>query len=170
MQCQNKKSEVMKRNRNMKITSVKNINNSKAIAPILLNVIGVPYLLAEFRKKEYLLFVVDTGATESYIDSRVYDFIKDKLQIVESKSFARCVDGSEISSEFSAIMKFKVNGNNCKARLSVMKQTPLAFDMIEKEEGIRIHGILGIDFLKSNNLILDFCNNIIVRYNANKVA
>lgn len=159
----------MKRNRNMKITSVNRRNDVELIAPIQINRLRVPYLEVKFFDY-YLTFVIDTGASESFIDGRVFNIIKDCLKVTESNSLARCVDGSEISSEFSAIMKFKVNGNNCKARLSVMKQTPLAFDMIEKEEGIRIHGILGIDFLSSNNLILDFCNNIIVRYNANKVA
>ena len=159
----------MKRNRNMKITSVKNRNKSEVIAPICLNRLRVPYLQVKFFDY-YLLFVVDTGASESFIDARVFNIIKDHLKVTESNSFARCVDGSEITSGLSTNMRLKVNGKNCTATLQIMEQTPEAFDLIAEEDGIRIHGILGIDFLTSNNFVLDFCNNIIVRYNANKVA
>lgn len=159
----------MKRNRNMRITSVKRRNNAEVIAPIHINRLGVPYLEVKFFDY-YLIFVIDTGASESFIDGRVFNIIKDHLKVTEANSVARCVDGNEITSGLSTNMRFKVNGRNCTATLQIMEQTPQAFDIIAEEEGIRIHGILGIDFLTSNNLILDFCNNIIVRYNANKVA
>lgn len=169
MHRQNKKPKNMKRNRNMKITSVNRRNDVELIAPIQINRLRVPYLEVKFFDY-YLTFVIDTGASESFIDGRVFNIIKDCLKVTESNSLARCVDGSEITSGLSANMKFNVNGKNCTATLQIMEQTPQAFDIIAEEEGIRIHGILGIDFLTSNNLILDFCNNIIVRYNANKVA
>lgn len=155
----------MKRNRNMRITSLKKRNNAEVIAPIRLEELSLPYIIAEFHNKQ-LLFIIDTGATDSIIDGRVFKLLKDHLMTEKSGIRARCVDGSEITSGLSTLMRFKINGKNCSARLSILDQPPLAFDVIAEESGYRIHGILGIDFLTSNNLILDFCNNMIVRYNA----
>ena len=159
----------MIKNRSMKITSARKRTNVELLAPISLCELGLPYIIAEFRNR-HLLFIVDTGATESIIDSRVFLLLKEELKTRETNSSARCVDGSEITSKLSTAMRFKVNGKKCNANLSILEQTPHAFDIIAEESGLRIHGILGIDFLTSNNLILDFCNKVIVRYNANKVA
>lgn len=146
------------------MSDIKRIIKAEVLSPISLCEFGLPYIIAEFRSR-HLLFVIDTGATESVIDNRVYLLLKGTLKTTDKYSTSRCVDGSEITSRLSTVMRFRLNDKKFKANLCILEQIPHAFDIIAKESGLRIHGILGIDFLTSNNIALDFCNMLIIRHN-----
>lgn len=96
--------------------------------------------------------------------------MKDNLKTTETSSSARCVDGTEITSKMSTLINVKINRKKCSATLSILDQPLHAFDVIAEEIGLRIHGGLGIDFLTSNNLILNFCNRIIIIHNTKKTV
>ena len=84
-------TRIMKKNRIMKLTSVKKRTNAEVLAPISLCELGLPYILAEFRNR-HLLFIVDTGATESIIDSRVFLLLKEELKTREAQYSEKEID------------------------------------------------------------------------------
>lgn len=138
-------------------------NRPEVIMPILgMNEIGLPVLLATIGDKG-LVFLLDTGADSCFLDERVYRLLENDLQKFE-------IDGTIIGmgdvvheKKTGAGMKFKVNGHPFEAKFDVTSAVCSSFDTMEKMHGLRVHGILGVNFMAKNNLILDFANGKICR-------
>jgi len=98
-------------------------------------------------------FLIDTGATLNLIDKRVYEHFKELLKKVGNISQIG-IDGILNEAERVEI-SFKFE-NYPFTSLFTIFDTSKAFDRVEKESGIQIHGVLGNEFLLEHKWIIDY--------------
>lgn len=117
---------------------------------------GLPLIAVEMEGNN-LCLLVDTGATLNLLDKRVYDhFNKDQLNesITDNTISNFGIDGVETKAHR---VEQNFQFENCLFKTSfTIFDTSIAFDKVEQESGIQIHGILGNEFLLENKWILDF--------------
>jgi len=117
---------------------------------------GLPLIAIEMEGNN-LCFLMDTGATLNLLDKRVYEhFSKDQMKepkpVDTITNFG--IDGIETKApRVEQIFKFE-NGL-FKTKFTIF-DTSTAFNKVEEESGIQIHGILGNEFLLENEWILDY--------------
>lgn len=122
-----------------------------------LNKTGLTLIAVEM-EGEKLCLLVDTGATLNLLDKRVYEhFYKNKL--VESSDHTYTIsnfgiDGVEKAAK-RAELNFSFEDNLFTTKFTIFDAST-AFDKVEEESGIQIHGILGNEFLLENEWIIDF--------------
>lgn len=117
---------------------------------------GLPLIAVEMEGNN-LCFLVDTGATLNLLDKRVYEHLN-KNKVQESKPVDSItnfgIDGVETKApRVEQIFKFE-NGL-FKTKFTIF-DTSTAFNKVEEESGIQIHGIIGNEFLLENEWILDY--------------
>ena len=104
---------------------------------------GLPLIAVEMNDQN-ICFLLDSGATLNLLDKRVYDYFnKDKLNEtkVATKISNFGIDG--IETEVHRVeQNFKFENCLFKAKFSIF-DSAAAFDKVEEESGIQIHGILG---------------------------
>lgn len=102
----------------------------------------LPIILVEIEDK-YLCFILDTGSTCSLIDSSVVEYFKDIVEPVGDY----CISGIEGTKHKVDIvaLPFNFEGQIYKPKFCVR---PLldAFKSIEEENGIQVHGLIGLTF------------------------
>lgn len=100
-----------------------------------------------------LCFLLDTGATNNLIDQRAYDYLKGQVEELNEGAMIG-IDGTK---KFTPKIKlsFAIEGQ---AYTSIFHVFDLAkaFDVIEKESGLQIHGIFGSVFFLEHGWIIDF--------------
>ncbi len=116
---------------------------------------GMPLIAVEM-EGENLCFLLDTGATLNLLDKRVFEHLnngKNELSPIETISNFG-IDG--IETKVPRIEQvFKFENALFKTKFSIF-DTSTAFNKVEVESGIQIHGILGNEFLLENEWIIDF--------------
>ena len=118
----------------------------------IINCIKLPVLSVMVEDKK-LYFILDTGSTCSVIDSNVVEYFKDFVTPI-GKYFINGIDGTKHKVEV-IVLPFIIEGKMYEQRFCV-KSLLEAFNDIEKECGIQVHGLLGTDFLLKNKCIIDF--------------
>ena len=117
---------------------------------------GLPLIAVEMEGNN-ICFLVDTGATLNLLDKRVYEHInKNKGQ--ESKSVDTVanfgIEGVETKAP-RAELNFEFENGLFKTKFTIF-DTSTAFNKVEEESGIQIHGILGNEFLLENEWIINY--------------
>lgn len=119
---------------------------------------GLPLIVTS--SKPHLCFIIDTGATQNIVFSFVYDALP---QYFKSTRDTSCLMGIEGIS--NKVLQVEANiafeDNEATSVFSVVDATNAVYQ-IQNENGIQLHGILGIPFLTQNGWLLDF-ESLIVR-------
>lgn len=113
---------------------------------------GLPLILVRIGDND-LCFILDTGSTNSLIDSNVVECFRN---IVEPAG-EYCISGIEGTKHKVEMitLPITVEGQKYKPQFCVK---PLfdTFSGIEMESGIQVHGLLGSDFMLENKWIINF--------------
>lgn len=114
--------------------------------------VQLPLILVGIKDK-YLSFILDTGSTCSLLNSNVVEYFKDIVEPV-GDYYISGIEGTKHKVEM-IILPFNFEGQIYKPKFCV-KPLLDAFKSIQEESGIRVHGLLGTDFLLENKWIIDF--------------
>jgi len=116
------------------------------------------FILAKI-KDSYLTFDIDTGATHSVIFDYVYDQFKQGFESTDQSLNMFGIDGQY---KTNPIVKSNlIFGNNSYETEFQVVSADNVVNNVQKEFGIQLHGILGIQFLKNANCVIDFANKTI---------
>jgi len=119
--------------------------------------IGIPVIVAEF-KGNNLLFILDTGSDTNFLDKSVYEHFKDDIETTDGDGFVIGVEGTEIPRGKLLTMPMKIGNKELSEKFFTLPEGTTGFELIEKQCGARIHGILGTPFILHNKLIIDLTN------------
>ena len=112
---------------------------------------GLPLIISE---NNNLCFLLDTGATHNVIFNYVYEHFKEEFKRLDKNQSIMGIEG--IYQETPIIeATFNFEGVDYTSSFSVLEASD-AMQQVQKETGIQIHGILGVQFLLENKWILDF--------------
>ena len=104
-----------------------------------------------------LTFLLDTGSEYNVTNKKALGTIEHTiLDNGDTMHTLSGVGGTEQVSNCS--IAFSCGKEEYTAQFLVSESVDAAFEMIRKEHGITIDGILGSIFLKENNVVLDFQN------------
>ncbi len=110
-----------------------------------------------------LTFILDSGSDGCHINRTVVD----ELRLETSPIIPR--EGKvNVISTGNGIME--ASNEKCKIKLSLedfdfnvefsVENLDPVFNFIRENDGVQVHGILGVDFLRANNWTIDFANNM----------
>ena len=117
---------------------------------------GSPLIISE---NNNLCFLLDTGATHNVIFNYVYEHFKEEFKRLDKNQFIMGIEGNYQETPIVEAT-FNFEGVDYTSSFSVLEASD-AMQQVQKETGIQIHGILGVQFLLENKWILDFKNKII---------
>ena len=106
-----------------------------------------------------LIFDIDTGATYNVIFDFVYDHFKDNFEDGDKTIKLFGIDGKFTDNK---VVKTQLCFEDLK--LDTEFQVVEANDAVtnfQNDYGVQLHGILGVQFLKDNNCVIDFANKTI---------
>ena len=122
----------------------------------------LPAIVFNCQGKE-LLFILDTGSNGCHINRSVLKDLDVKTTMVEKKegveSFVATGNGVSSPSAEKCDLVLSLGEYTFNVIMNV-EELDAAFDYIFKTDGVRVHGILGTNFLRTNNWTIDFANNI----------
>lgn len=123
--------------------------------------IGIPAIPVKlFNSDREVLMIVDTGADISIMDMSVYENYKEFMTEVKGMSSV-VTAGSSVNEGFKA--KFDLFCGDLRYReMFVCMDCSCGFSRIKEETGVQLHGILGTDFMRRHQWIIDFEREIIV--------
>jgi hypothetical protein len=110
-----------------------------------------------------LAFIFDTGSDGSHINRSVVEELNlDTFPVIPREGKVNVV------STGNGIMK--ASNERCKIKLSLadfdfnvefsVENLDQVFNFIRENDGVLVHGILGVDFLRANNWTIDFANEV----------
>ena len=117
---------------------------------------GLPLIISGTHN---LCFLIDTGATHNVIFDYVYEHFKEKFKRLDGNQSIMGIEGNYQETPIIEAT-FNFEGVDYTSSFSVLEASD-AMQQVQKETGIQIHGILGVQFLLENKWILDFKNKII---------
>ena len=122
----------------------------------------LPAIVFNCQGKE-LLFILDTGSNGCHINRSVLKDLDVKTTMVEKKegveSFVATGNGVSAPAAEKCTLVLSLGEYTFNVLMNV-EELDAAFDYIFKTDGVRVHGILGTNFLRTNNWTIDFANNI----------
>ena len=127
-----------------------------------LSKISLPAIEFDCNGKE-LLFILDTGSNGSHINRSVLNELGIETKTIEKKKgvedYIATGNGVAAPSYEKCDLRISLGDYKFNVLLDV-DDLDAAFDHIFKSDGVRVHGILGTNFLRANNWTIDFANNI----------
>ena len=110
-----------------------------------------------------LAFIFDTGSDGSHINRSVVEELNlDTFPIIPREGKVNVVstgNGIMKASNERCRIKLSLAGFDFKVEFSVENLDPV-FNFIRENDGVQVHGILGVDFLRANNWTIDFANEV----------
>lgn len=103
-----------------------------------------------------LNFLLDSGSSYSHISTKAAISVNGKIEKIETVKTVGA--GDNIYDSSHCILKLEQNNKFFNSDFIVSEQVERQFEVIEKDFNIKIHGVLGNDFLKRYNYIIDFKN------------
>lgn len=128
-----------------------------------LSKISLPAIAFECNGKE-LLFILDTGSNGCHINKSVLSELGVKTKSIEKKDGVEdyVATGNGVVDPATEKCDIILSLGNYKFNVSSnVEEMDAAFDYIFKSDGVRIHGILGTNFLRANNWTIDFANEVV---------
>ena len=114
---------------------------------------GLPLMLTSGKLKN-ICFLIDTGSTHNVLFDFVYNHFKDEFKLLDSTCRTMGIEGHYIETPVIEAT-FNFEGINYTSTFSVLDATN-AIAQVQKETGVQIHGVLGVEFLIENKWIIDF--------------
>ena len=112
---------------------------------------GLPLIISGTHN---LCFLIDTGATHNVIFNYVYEHFKKEFKRLDGNQSIMGIEGNYQEAPIVEAT-FNFEGVDYTSSFSVLEASD-AMQQVQKETGIQIHGILGVQFLLENKWILDF--------------
>ena len=112
---------------------------------------GLPLIISGTHN---LCFLIDTGATHNVIFDYVYEHFKEEFKRLDGNQSIMGIEGNYQETPIIEAT-FNFEGVDYTSSFSVLEASD-AMQQVQKETGIQIHGILGVQFLLENKWILDF--------------
>lgn len=103
-----------------------------------------------------LTFLIDTGATHNVIASFVYEQMRDAFVLLNDKNKIMGVEGNSKETPIVEALVI-IAGAGIRTKFSVVNMNNTIIQL-QDENGLQLHGFLGIPFLMDNKCILNFCN------------
>ena len=113
---------------------------------------GLPLIVVNIFNHN-LCLLIDTGSTQNLLDKRVYEYFKENITVCSNSELIG-IDGIKQSAE-RVNLNFSFEGTEYSSQFTIF-DTTLAFHQIEKDSDIKIHGILGNEFLLENEWVIDY--------------
>lgn len=116
------------------------------------------FVLAKI-KEYYFTFDIDTGSTHNVIFDYVYNQFKEGFETTD-----KSIDMFGIDGQYNNNPVIKSNlgfGDKTYETEFQVVCANEAVNNVQKDFGIQLHGILGVQFLKDNNCVIDFKNKTI---------
>ena len=127
-----------------------------------LSKICLPVIELTCKGKE-LLFILDTGSDGSHINKTVVEELNQETFTVTPREGKVNVistgNGIAKASEERCKIKLSLADFDFNVEFSV-ENLDQVFNFIKENDGVLVHGILGVDFLRANNWTIDFANNM----------
>ena len=114
--------------------------------------IGLPLIITS-GKLGNLCFLIDTGASQNILFDFVYDHFRDEFKSLEITHKMIGIEGY-VKENPIIEATFNFEGTDYTSTFSVLDATD-AIAQVQKETGVQIHGVLGIQFLVENKWIVD---------------
>ena len=113
---------------------------------------GLPLIVVKLFDHDICL-MLDTGSNRNIIDQRIYDHFKDRLKQSETSDEVCTLNGTATGITIDVPFNFEEHDYLEPFLCTEMAD---AFDKINEESGIQIHGILGNHFFLKYGWVLDF--------------
>ena len=114
---------------------------------------GLPLIVTSGKLKNFC-FLIDTGATHNVLFTYVFEHFKNEFRMLDEHQSTMGIEGNY--KECPTIeATFSFEGIDYTSTFSVPDATD-AIAQVQKETGIQIHGVLGVEFLIENKWIIDF--------------
>lgn len=117
---------------------------------------GLPIITLSNKKGEVMNFLIDSGSNISHICTEYFENLDAKLLGVYEEGEVAGLGATNTGITMCQAVLFDVFRHEYKVNLSISNQLTTVADNIERNTGVRIHGLLGTDFLKEYNCIIDF--------------
>ena len=112
---------------------------------------GLPLIVTSGKLKN-MCFLIDTGSTHNTLFE--YEHFKDEFKLLDCTCRTMGIEGHYKETPVIEAT-FNFEGVDYTSTFSVLDATD-AIAQVQKETGIQIHGVLGIEFLMENKWIIDF--------------
>ena len=133
------------------IFDTKKKNESKISFKESMDLVELP-IVTFYQGRKKLNFLLDTGSNLSHINQSVLSKIKYEKSDIINKVFG--MEGNTIDTEYCDInISYKKQGYKESFCITDLSKS---FDLIKKENGVQLHGILGNKFFETYKYILDF--------------
>ena len=113
---------------------------------------GLPLIVVKLFEND-ICFMLDTGSNRNIIDHRIFDHFKDRLKQSESSDEVCTLNGTATGMKVDIPFCFE---NFDYLEPFLCTEMADAFDKINEEADIQIHGILGNHFFLKHGWVLDF--------------
>lgn len=133
------------------IEEVKKKNNRKISFRESMNLTELP-VVTFYNKDRKLNFLLDTGSNISHINKSSLPSLEYEKTNTQAETMG--FEGNKVNSEFCK-MTIYYKDQKFEEEFSITDLDG-AFDIIKKENGVQIHGILGSKFFEKYKYILDF--------------
>lgn len=100
-----------------------------------------------------LNFLLDSGSSDSYISGSAARMLIG-TPVDTDYTYTTSTGLGTTSKKIDSILRYKENG--FRVSLYINDDLDNSFNTIKKDSGVKIHGILGSDFLKEHKYVLDF--------------
>ena len=120
------------------------------------NLIGLPIITFEAGDKK-LNFILDSGATGCSIDKSVLKYVDAGKPVHFQEQYG--LFGSAPEKLPCYKLKFTYKGKEYEGRFLAGDYSD-HYDMIKREFGVTVHGIIGTDFFKQHQYVIDFAEMV----------
>lgn len=101
-------------------------------------------------------FLLDSGSNISHICAEYYDALDAKLLGTYKDGEVAGLGATNTGVVMCSTILKDILGNEYKVNLSISEQLSAVAKNIEVNTGVKVHGLLGTDFLKAYNYVIDF--------------
>lgn len=117
---------------------------------------NLPIIALSNNRGNVMNFLLDSGSNISHICAECYEDLDAKLLGTYEEGEVAGLGATSTGVTMCNATLFDVTGRKYEVNLSVSEQLTSVANNIEANTGVRIHGLLGTDFLKEYNYVLDF--------------
>lgn len=120
-----------------------------------LKTLGLPTCVINISGKDHT-FIVDTGSSDNFIIPRVFESINEHDKAVTAEGSYYGADGNPQGIKYADII-YSVCNDNFIGNFGVL-DTNLALDNLERDNNLKISGMLGLSFLIMHKCNIDYNN------------
>ena len=142
------------------VASVVNLFDRKVkpveTVPMEIQLPGNLPIIALSNNGNVLNFLLDSGSNISHICAEYYDTLDAELLGTYKDGEVAGLGATNTGVVMCSATLKDILGNEYKVNLSVSEQLSAVARNIEMNTGVKVHGLLGTDFLKEYNYVIDF--------------